>query len=280
MNRYSVTTQYGTMHLYYPTIEAAKESYPDAIIEPYDDTEHLKYIELLKANFKFIGNDYKGRFTYMTELPMGILTFKLSLMDNEYLDFCQYQFMAIGSLTYPVGWTLSTPKEVYEKFFTRPKYTELSWCCKSKGQKLAKPKELKGIKQICSVSFSKAKCPVYIVGNDLYINHHDYFSPSLKVADEDMGAPLSVLVKKYCGKSRATKFIYDDAWGDIVLQNIAWLKFENILPWIKSESKHTVALWMRDEVFKHLGFKNNEGGYAEWERFFENVYDNVKELMK
>ena len=86
------------------------------------------------------------------------------------------------------------------------------------------------------------------------------------------------MVKKYCGRSKASKFIYEDAWGDIVLQNVAWLKFENIVSWIKSgEDKMTVVKWMRDEVFKNLGFKNTEGQYLEWERFLEQVCDVVGE---
>lgn len=45
MNRHSITKNNTTLHLYYPSIEAAKQVYPNANIEPYEDYSFIKYKE-------------------------------------------------------------------------------------------------------------------------------------------------------------------------------------------------------------------------------------------
>jgi len=103
--------------------------------------------------------------------------------------------------------------------------------------KLKKPKELKGIKQTFSIDYilKKCKCGVFVIGDDVWVRHKDYFSSSLKLPREDIGKPLGALANKYCEKSKKEKFVYPDAWGDIVLKNEAWIRLKGLMIDIKSD---------------------------------------------
>lgn len=98
------------------------------------------------------------------------------------------------------------------------------------GVKLPKLSVLKGIKPFGSIGFGgkQIKCQYFVIGNDCYIKHMDYFSPILNTP-EDFGADLNTLSQKYLNKERTSKFIYNDAWGEIVLQRKAWIKISNFV---------------------------------------------------
>lgn len=108
------------------------------------------------------------------------------------------------------------------------KYNLLSYR-KSGQPKLRKPKELRGINRAFSVDYipKKARCQVFIKGNDVFVKHVDYFSPTLRDARLP-DASLDVLAKKLLNKEVAKKFIYTDNWGSIVLRNEAWIKVANL----------------------------------------------------
>lgn len=55
--------------------------------------------------------------------------------------------------------------------------------------KLKKSKELKNIKESFTVDYipKKCKCTVYIVNNDIWVKHRDYFSSSVELEDDDIG---------------------------------------------------------------------------------------------
>lgn len=57
MNRYSITQDDITLHLYHPSIEAAKQTYPNSSIEPYVDDSFIKYIEKIMA---LVEKDFMG----------------------------------------------------------------------------------------------------------------------------------------------------------------------------------------------------------------------------
>lgn len=95
--------------------------------------------------------------------------------------------------------------------------------------RLPKPRELRGIKQSISLPYNpKCKCGVFLHGDDVWVKHGDYFSPSL-VKPEDYGMSLNQLCDRYMGKERARKFVYEDAWGDVIARCVAWIKLENLL---------------------------------------------------
>lgn len=55
----------------------------------------------------------------------------------------------------------------------------------------------------------------------------DYFSTPIDYDESDFGADLNTLCEKYMGKNRKSKFVYSDAWGEIIAQRKAWIKITN-----------------------------------------------------
>ena len=149
--------------------------------------------------------------------------------------------------------------------------------------KLAKPKELKGIKQSFSVDyiFKKCKCPVFILNNDVWIQHKDYFSPSMKLPIEDQGMPLGVLAKKYLNKNKGNKFLYPDSWGDIVLRSEAWILVKNLIHTIKQDEFELNILndiiRQQEKVCK---FEEYDLCCSDMERFWEKVIKECKKYIK
>ena len=92
--------------------------------------------------------------------------------------------------------------------------------------KLPKLKELKGIKQAFSYKYNAhCSCPVYVVGDDIYIKHRDWCSKVLYNGKE---------VEEY--RKKHPKFVYNDCFAAIILRGEAWIKLcsvlstENIVP--------------------------------------------------
>ena len=85
--------------------------------------------------------------------------------------------------------------------------------------KLDKPKELKNVRQAFTYELNRhCKCPVFIVGDDVYIKHRDWFSTDVYHG------------KKYEEwKSKNNKFVYNDKWGAVVLRGECWLRLRNVL---------------------------------------------------
>lgn len=104
------------------------------------------------------------------------------------------------------------------------------------------------------------------------------------IPDKDFGAPLSILVKKYCNKTKNSKFIYPDAWGDIVLRNEAWLHINNF---IKCITRNCFEPDILDEILRQqekiCKFEKYRLCNTTMERFWEEVINKskiyVKEMM-
>lgn len=181
------------------------------------------------------------------------------------------------------GWSYSEPKE-FALLYLNSKLNFKEHSVRFYGEdKLSKPKELKGIKQAFSVNYieNKARCQVFIKGNDVWIKHIDYFSPSLEVEPEDIGAPLKVLCDKYTDKnSRKRKFVYDDSWGDIVLRNEAWLCIENLMLQRKLMHPTDILNQILSQQEEKSIFKFDELELQDtyMSRFFENLLNNINEL--
>lgn len=146
--------------------------------------------------------------------------------------------------------------------------------------KLKKLAELKGIKPVNSAVWihKKCSCPVFVVGNDVYIHHKDFFSEIFQ--SPEIGLSLNQEIEKYFPeiKRKSEKFIYEDNWGSIVLRNEAWLKIEDSVnePVIVNQvqtwwHRCTVSLF---ELFNENWYERND--YCEWSRFFENVWNCLK----
>ncbi len=146
--------------------------------------------------------------------------------------------------------------------------------------KLPKPKELKGVKQAFSVAYipKKCRCQCFIKDNDVWIKHRDYFSKVQKPEPHELGMPLNYFAEKYMGKDRPKKFIYDDAWGSIVLRNESWIILHNLIPEIQSgRFELDIINDIREQQEQYHDFEKYELVSTDMERFWEGV---VKESKK
>lgn len=138
--------------------------------------------------------------------------------------------------------------------------------------KLKKPKELYRINPAFSVAYNpKCMCQVFLEGNDVWVKHRDYFSPSL-VAPEDYGKTLNQLCDKYMGKTRSKKFVYEDAWGDIIARAEAWIRLKNLMADIRTGvfALDIVANILRQQEETH-SMEIYELCCTPMERFWEQV---------
>ena len=188
--------------------------------------------------------------------------------------------MPNGRLIYPCTFTCSNPKDVCKLFLASQISCEVV-SYRFYGQpKLAKPSELKGIKQSFSADYipKKCSCPCFVAGNDLWIKHRDFFSAQHIPSDiKDNGTPLTYRAKKYFdmdldGKE---KFIYNDCWGGIVLRNEAWIVFRNIKQaLIRNEndlSQTLVEMFSKTDFCKKHSIDYLDLINSDWQRFFEET---------
>lgn len=280
--------------IYAETPEEAKQYFKDENVidvASYDDYDYLNDIDYLKKNSNYIikQNDKNGyyRELYDVSLPDGKLNFQLSycVADETYIDFAIYQFVSKDKLMQPVTYTMSTPKQIRDKFFRNYLSCEVVSYRLYGQPKLNKPSELKGIKQSFSVDFipNKCKCQCYVKGNDLWVKHRDFFSKEHRPEPKDIGTPLTFRLEKYFGmdKKYLDKFVYPDSWGSIILRNEAWIVFRNLKQSIKRTSGiPTLAVaesFFKSEFLVNQGVTELNG---DWKRFFEKMCVTYADYLK
>jgi hypothetical protein len=151
--------------------------------------------------------------------------------------------------------------------------------------KLAKPAELKGVKQSFSADYipEKCACPCFVNDDDLWIKHRDFFSESFRPPVEDMGAPLGYILEKYFPdlKRHTKNFIYADAWGDVVLRNEAWIVFRNFGQVIRRDRhlpiQSLVKVFLKADIIRKSKINSLSN---DWYRFFEDVIQKYNEFIK
>ena len=281
MKRFRITTGDGhTLRLCYPTFEVAQKRYPDAEIVEDSDQSYVAYIQqMIDAAVKCQTVERNGSIVHVLQLstPVGVCIVQLSQdsTDGVWFNFCKYQLWKTGAVVVPFGWNLSNPADFCKRFlFPQAEYIVLC-----SGQNHKKPKELCGIRKFTSVSFGKCKCQLFLKGDDLYINHHDYFSQSWRPPADDIGKPTTYYLKKYFGITKSEKFCYADCWGDIVLQNKAWLQITNFVPIVKILNAPQIAqvVWpLIREYHRWPSYERN----MDWERFLEDVANATKNRLR
>lgn len=235
MKRFKVQTRDGhSLLLYYRTQAEAQEHWPDATIEDYDDQSHVEYIQqILEVATICKTVERNGSIVHVLHLDTPVGTCIVQLLqdstDGVWFDFCKHQLWKAGAVAVPFGWNLSNPTDFYKQFL----FPQVEYAVLSIGRNHKKPKELCGIKKFTSVPFNECKCQLFLNGDDLYIDHHDYFSPLWRPPADDIGKPAAYYLKKYFGQTKSEKFIYADCWGGIVLQSKAWLRITNFVPMVK-----------------------------------------------
>ena len=273
--------------IYADTAEKARQYFSSenvTDIQPYTNMEYLKYIEEIKSKSELLAVQLRTDGTrewYKYVLPDGFARIRLYKdLDGEYYDIAEYQFMSNDSLIYPCTFTYSNPAKVYSLFFTMPLSCEVVSYRFYGHPKLAKPAELKGVKQSFSADYipKKCSCPCFVAENDLWIKHRDFFSAQHIPSDiKDNGTPLTYRAKKYfdmdlVGKE---KFIYNDCWAGIVLRNEAWIVFRNIKQaFIRNEnylSQTLVEMFSKTDFCKKHSIDYLDLINSDWQRFFEET---------
>ena len=114
MNRYSITQNNTTLHLYYSSIEAAKQIYPNAIVEPYEDTTFIEYVEKIKSLSHITPIGW-----WKIPYGCGYIAYRQYKDEDGYLDGCEYVRYDKHSYTVPFMKTItnSNSKPFYERFF-------------------------------------------------------------------------------------------------------------------------------------------------------------------
>lgn len=111
MNRYTIKQDDCILHLYYPSIEAAKKAYPNAIVEPYEDTTFIDYVEKIKS-LSYITPVSWWKIPYGS----GYIAYRQYKDKDGYLDGCEYVRYDEHSYTVPFIKTITNPKSFYERF--------------------------------------------------------------------------------------------------------------------------------------------------------------------
>lgn len=98
--------------------------------------------------------------------------------------------------------------------------------------KIAKPKELKGLKHVKEFAFKGKKVKVFhTVGDNIVLYFGTLYSKIASFPDkEDMALPTSVLAAKYhFSKGSYKNFVYPDAWCTIYERNEGYIVIEGLL---------------------------------------------------
>lgn len=98
--------------------------------------------------------------------------------------------------------------------------------------KIAKPKELKGLKHVKEFAFKGKKVKVFhTVGDNIVLYFGTLFSKIASFPDkEDMALPTSALAAKYhFGKGSYKSFVYPDAWCTIYNRNEGYILVKGLL---------------------------------------------------
>lgn len=221
--------------------------------------------------------------TSLFRLPHGdgdvFLKLSRDPSSDTYYDFVKYQQYKLGTQCAPIVWEVCSTQEFADNFiYRKPVSFQLISERKFGQAKLHKPSELKGKKADFSVDFGKkCKCQCFVCEEDIWINHHDFFSPSWRPPDDDIGKPTTYYLKKYFGITRSDKFIYPDSWGEIVLRSEAWIVVRNIVPLLRiTSAKHAkhVALKEFCKLFPSVAYSHDQA----WPSFFEELTKKAKEL--
>lgn len=283
MKRFRVTTGDGhILRLYYPTLEAAQERYPDAEIVDDNDQSHLAYIQqMIDSAAEYQTTERNGSIVCLLRFETSVGTCLALLSkdssDGVWYDLCKYQLWKTGAVVVPMLKTLCTPAEFCRDFLV-PK-AEYAVLCSGKKSEIKKPEVLRGIMKFASVPFEKnCQCQLFLNGQDLYIKHGDYFSPEL-YKPEDCGTPLLYRLNKYgIPHEKKEKFIYADCWGAIVLRRVAWIRIRNFVSLVRHLNNVEVAasVWPMIRSYHHWGSDEQNG---DWMRFLEVVTGATREFL-
>jgi len=257
MRRFSVQIDDNhTAKLYYRTIEDAKFAFPSATITEISDTSHLPAIKLMfeqatnSVDVPYGQDDIRTLMLFQTPFGQCEAMISRDSADGKFYDYCRYRLHKHHRVIEPVCWNASTPAEFVSKFLlVAPVAFEV--LCSS--PKISKPVELKGVKPIASIDCGGRACQVFIKGEDAYIKHGNYFSPTV------------------------TALSSPDGKGHMYVR-IAWLKISNLIPVVSCLSAVQVSKLIWDKLRSYHRWDESEHN-CEWERFGEQVANVIKRTL-
>lgn len=112
MKRYIIKQDNYILCLYYPSIESAKQAYPNASIEPYENTTFIEYVEKIKSLSHITPAGW-----WKIPYGSGYIAYYQYKDEDGYLDGCEYVRYDHHSYTVPFTKTITNPKSFYERFF-------------------------------------------------------------------------------------------------------------------------------------------------------------------
>ena len=124
MNRYYVTIPEGRIKYYAPSEQEVRRVFPEATeIMPFDDTNHLYYVKKIQDQAeRELG---KGR--WIIDTVFGEMEYQQFYDPDEpdkLLDGCKYKLTKPIGCTFPILWSLSSPKDFYDTYLkTAPPMT-------------------------------------------------------------------------------------------------------------------------------------------------------------
>lgn len=190
-----------------------------------------------------------------------------------------YQLYALGDHITPSLWDVAAAGDFCRRFLDRhPLGVRIQSARRYGEPKLAKPMELKGHRQDFSVRFrEKCKCPCFVCGDDVWIQHRDFFSEAWKAPAEDEGRSQEYCLTKYFGYGDRRKFVYGDNYSSIILRNEAWLVVMNLVPFLdRGKPEHGYRLLVKD--FSAL-MRLEQLDYT-WNEFWRQVVYQTAEMLE
>ena len=116
MNRYYVTIPEGRIKYYAPSEQEVKRVFPEATeIIPFDDTTHLYYVEQIQDQ----AEQELGKGRWIINTVFGEMEYQQFYDPDEpdrLLDGCKYKLTKPIGYTFPILWSLSSPKDFYNTY--------------------------------------------------------------------------------------------------------------------------------------------------------------------
>lgn len=116
MNRYYVTIPEGRIKYYAPSEQEVKRIFPEATeITPFDDTTHLYYVEKIQSQ----AEQELGKGRWIIDTVFGEMEYQQFYDPDEpdkLLDGCKYKLTKPIGYTFPILWSLSSPKDFYNTY--------------------------------------------------------------------------------------------------------------------------------------------------------------------
>ena len=130
MNRYYVTIPEGRIKYYAPSEQEVKRVFPEATeIIPFDDTNHLYYVKKIQDQ----AEQELGKGRWIIKTVFGEMEYQQFYDPDEpdrLFDGCKYKLTKPIGYTFPILWSLSSPKDFYDTYMkiAPPMITDWTRC--------------------------------------------------------------------------------------------------------------------------------------------------------